>query len=95
MSYLLLTTTGAKSGEPRVSPLVVFRIDGKLLIVAGYGGADVNPAWVVISKINVTTPVFAYGQKPRASSRYSSLRGTSHDWCHRLHDLVSMDGDDV
>jgi deazaflavin-dependent oxidoreductase (nitroreductase family) len=43
---MLLTTTGAKSGEPRVAPLVVFRIDGKLLIVAGYGGADVNPAWV-------------------------------------------------
>jgi deazaflavin-dependent oxidoreductase (nitroreductase family) len=43
---LLLTTTGAKSGKPRVAPLVVFRIDGKLLIVAGYGGADVNPAWV-------------------------------------------------
>jgi deazaflavin-dependent oxidoreductase (nitroreductase family) len=43
---LLLTTTGAKSGRSRVSPLVVFRIDGKLLIVAGYGGADVNPAWV-------------------------------------------------
>jgi deazaflavin-dependent oxidoreductase (nitroreductase family) len=43
---LLLTTTGAKSGEPRVAPLVAFRIDGKLLVVAGYGGADVNPAWV-------------------------------------------------
>jgi len=43
---LLLTTKGAKSGEPRVAPLVVFRVDGKLLIVAGYGGADVNPAWV-------------------------------------------------
>lgn len=43
---LLLTTTGAKSGEPRVAPLVVFRIDDKLLIVAGYGGADVNPGWV-------------------------------------------------
>ncbi|WP_313888662.1 nitroreductase/quinone reductase family protein [Mycolicibacterium sp. CBMA 226] len=43
---LLLTTIGAKSGRPRVSPLVVFRVDGKLLIVAGYGGADVIPAWV-------------------------------------------------
>lgn len=43
---LLLTTTGGKSGEPRVAPLVAFRVDGKLLIVAGYGGADVNPAWV-------------------------------------------------
>jgi deazaflavin-dependent oxidoreductase (nitroreductase family) len=43
---LLLTTTGAKSGEPRVAPLSVRRIDGKLVIIAGYGGADVNPAWV-------------------------------------------------
>jgi deazaflavin-dependent oxidoreductase (nitroreductase family) len=43
---LLLTTTGAKSGQPRVSPLSCKRIDGKLVIVAGYGGADINPAWV-------------------------------------------------
>ena len=43
---LLLTTTGAKSGQPRLSPLSCKRIDGKLLIIAGYGGADVNPAWV-------------------------------------------------
>jgi deazaflavin-dependent oxidoreductase (nitroreductase family) len=43
---LLLTTTGAKSGEPRIAPLSCRRIDGKLLIIAGYGGADINPAWV-------------------------------------------------
>jgi deazaflavin-dependent oxidoreductase (nitroreductase family) len=43
---LLLTTTGVKSGEPRVAPLSVRRIDGKLVIIAGYGGADVDPAWV-------------------------------------------------
>src|SRR3569833_2901480 len=43
---LHLTTTGAKSGQSRVSPLSCKRIDGKLVIVAGNGGADVNPAWV-------------------------------------------------
>lgn len=43
---LLLTTTGAKSGRPRLSPLSCRRVDGKLLIIAGYGGADINPAWV-------------------------------------------------
>src|ERR1700739_3434804 len=42
----LLTTPGAKSGQPRVSPLAYFRIDGKLLIIGSYAGADVNPAWV-------------------------------------------------
>jgi deazaflavin-dependent oxidoreductase (nitroreductase family) len=43
---ILLTTTGAKSGEPRVSPLAYFRIDGKLLIIGSFAGSDVNPAWV-------------------------------------------------
>ena len=43
---LLLTTTGAKSGQPRISPLAYFRIDGKLLIIGSFAGSDVNPGWV-------------------------------------------------
>ena len=43
---LLLTTTGARSGQPRVSPLSCKRADGRLLVIAGFGGLDVNPAWV-------------------------------------------------
>ena len=43
---LLLTTTGAKSGQRRVSPLAYVRIDGKLIIVGSFAGFDVNPAWV-------------------------------------------------
>ncbi len=43
---LLLTTTGAKSGEPRVSPLAFFTIDGRMLIVGSFGGSAKDPAWV-------------------------------------------------
>lgn len=43
---LLLTTTGAKSGRRRVSPLAYFRIDGKLIIIGSFAGAPVSPAWV-------------------------------------------------
>ena len=43
---LLLTTTGAKSGQRRTSPLAYQRIDGKLLIIGSYRGADIDPAWV-------------------------------------------------
>jgi deazaflavin-dependent oxidoreductase (nitroreductase family) len=43
---LLLTTTGAKSGQPRTSPLAYHRVDGKLLIIGSYRGADIHPAWV-------------------------------------------------
>ena len=45
-TLLLLHTTGAKSGKERVNPVMYFRIDGKLLIVGSYAGADVDPAWV-------------------------------------------------
>jgi deazaflavin-dependent oxidoreductase (nitroreductase family) len=45
-NLLLLTTTGAKSGKERISPLAYFRIDGKLIIVGSFAGAPVNPAWV-------------------------------------------------
>ena len=43
---LLLTTTGAKSGEPRLTPLAYFEIDGKLIIVGSKGGYTNSPDWV-------------------------------------------------
>ena len=45
-TLLLLHTVGAKSGEPRVNPVMVFDLDGKLVIVGSFAGADVAPAWL-------------------------------------------------
>jgi deazaflavin-dependent oxidoreductase (nitroreductase family) len=45
-NLLLLSTVGAKSGQQRVNPLAYLRIDGKLLIVGSFRGADFHPAWV-------------------------------------------------
>lgn len=45
-TLLLLHTTGAKSGKQRINPVMTFDIDGKLLIVGSYAGADVDPAWL-------------------------------------------------
>ncbi len=45
MSLLLLTTTGAKSGQPRTTP-VAYSTDGdRLIVVASKGGAPTNPDW--------------------------------------------------
>jgi deazaflavin-dependent oxidoreductase (nitroreductase family) len=44
-TILLLTTTGRKSGERRVQPLIYREIDGKPVIVASKGGAPDHPAW--------------------------------------------------
>lgn len=58
-SLLLLTTTGAKSGEPRTSPLAYATEDGKYVVVASYAGADKNPAWYhnIVANPKVTIEV--------------------------------------
>jgi len=43
---LVLTTTGAKSGQPRLSPLGYLTIDGKTIVFGSYAGAPKDPAWV-------------------------------------------------
>lgn len=45
-TLLLLHTTGAKSGQPRLSPLAYHRIDHMIVIVGSKAGADTNPDWV-------------------------------------------------
>ena len=45
-NLLLLTTTGAKSGQQRLNPTMYFPVDDKIFVVGSYAGADVDPAWV-------------------------------------------------
>ncbi|MDO3403545.1 nitroreductase family deazaflavin-dependent oxidoreductase [Mycolicibacterium neoaurum] len=45
-TLVLLHTVGAKSGQPRLSPLAYLEVDGKALVVGSYAGAPKDPAWV-------------------------------------------------
>lgn len=55
---ILLNHIGAKSGSVRTTPLVSFpQADGRILIVASYGGAPSNPAWYHNVKANPTFDV--------------------------------------
>ncbi|RCG31685.1 nitroreductase family deazaflavin-dependent oxidoreductase [Sphaerisporangium album] len=42
---LLLTTTGARTGKARTSPVLYGRDGGRLLIFASNGGRPAHPAW--------------------------------------------------
>jgi deazaflavin-dependent oxidoreductase (nitroreductase family) len=42
---LLLTTTGAKSGEHRTTPIVHTTDGDRYVVIASYGGAPKHPAW--------------------------------------------------
>lgn len=44
-SLLLLTTTGAKSGQRRTTPLVYLPDSERMVIFASKGGAPTNPDW--------------------------------------------------
>jgi deazaflavin-dependent oxidoreductase (nitroreductase family) len=81
-NLLLLTTTGAKSGQPRVSPLAYFRIDGKLIVIGSFAGADVNPAWVHNLRAHPSAHVES------ATSPRTSPRGN----CHPLNGTNSSPG---
>jgi deazaflavin-dependent oxidoreductase (nitroreductase family) len=43
---VLMTSTGAKSGAPRLNLIGYFDIDGKIYIIGSAAGRDNNPAWV-------------------------------------------------
>ncbi len=44
-TLLLLHTTGAKSGKPRINPLVVIPDGDRIAVIASKGGAPTHPDW--------------------------------------------------
>jgi deazaflavin-dependent oxidoreductase (nitroreductase family) len=54
---LLLHHVGAKSGTPRVNPLMYQADDGRYVIFASKGGAPSNPDWFYNLKANPNTSV--------------------------------------
>lgn len=45
MPVLLLSTTGARTGEPRTTPVVYLRDGDRYVVFASKAGAPENPAW--------------------------------------------------
>src|SRR5512140_3297466 len=59
---LLLHTLGARSGEPRIAPLVYSRDGDRYVIVASKGGAPAHPAWFANLVRNPVVVVEAEGE---------------------------------
>jgi deazaflavin-dependent oxidoreductase (nitroreductase family) len=58
-SLLLLTTIGARSGQPRVAPLAFTRSGEDYVVIASKGGSPGHPDWYhnLVSNPNVTVEV--------------------------------------
>lgn len=57
MSLLLLTTIGAKSGQPRIAPLAYTTDGDHFIIIASKAGAPTNPDWYYNLLANPTVTV--------------------------------------
>jgi deazaflavin-dependent oxidoreductase (nitroreductase family) len=66
---LLLTTTGRRSGEERVHPLIYGRHGNDYLVVASKGGAPSHPAWYLNLEANHEVEVQVMGDKFHARAR--------------------------
>ncbi|OBH92616.1 nitroreductase/quinone reductase family protein [Mycobacterium sp. E2733] len=72
---LLLTSTGARSGEQRVNPVAYFDVDGKIYVVGSAAGRDNNPAWVHNIRANPRVTVEIGSQAPKPATVRELPRG--------------------
>jgi deazaflavin-dependent oxidoreductase (nitroreductase family) len=80
---VILTTTGAQSGQPRTFPVVYTRDGDRLIVVASKGGSDQNPAWYHNLVANPTVTVELPDETYQA--RAVVVEGDEHDRLYRAH----------
>lgn len=66
---LILTTTGRKSGKPRLKPLIFGEEDGRYVVVASQGGAPEHPHWYRNLSASPDVHVQIKGDRFRARAR--------------------------
>ena len=83
---IILHTKGAKSGQPRVTPLVYLPQGDRYLIVASMGGAPTNPAWYhnLVANPEVTVEVGAEKFQAKATVATGAERDRLFDAQARL-----------
>jgi deazaflavin-dependent oxidoreductase (nitroreductase family) len=90
MRLLLLHTTGAKSGRPRVNPLA-YRRDGDHLLVFGTrGGAPKHPAWYHNVRANSRVTVEVGKERFDANARVADADERDRLWDEAKQEIGSF-----
>ena len=77
---LLLTTTGRKSGEERIQPLIYARHGDDYVVVASKGGNPQHPAWYLNLDANPDVEVQVLGDRFPATARTATPEEKSEIW---------------
>ena len=80
---VVMHTIGAKSGEPRVAPVVGFKNDAGWMVVASKGGSPEDPAWYYNLRANPAFEIEALvdGEIATVRTSPSMLASTSNEGC--------------
>ncbi len=74
---LLLHHTGARSGKPRINPMMYLKDGNRYLVFASKGGADINPDWYHNLKAHPDVQI-EVGEET-INVRAEEITGTEHD----------------
>ena len=87
----LLTTTGRKTGEPRVSPLLYLRDGDRVVLVASKAGAATNPMWYLNLKANPRVSVQIKDEVLHLTARDATEAERAQYWPRLLQIYSSFD----
>ena len=76
----LLTTTGRKTGEPRVHPLLYWREGNRIVLIASKGGATNHPMWYLNLKTNPNVTVQIKDEVLNLTARDATDEEREHYW---------------
>jgi deazaflavin-dependent oxidoreductase (nitroreductase family) len=87
----LLTTTGRKSGEPRVSPLLYLREGNRIVLVASKGGSASNPMWYANLKADPKVSVQIKDEVLHLTARDATAEERARYWPKLVEIYSSFD----
>jgi F420H(2)-dependent quinone reductase len=76
----LLTTTGRKTGKPRVSPVLYMREGDRVILGASRAGSDKNPLWYLNLKADPSVSVQIKDEVLRLRARDATAEEREEYW---------------
>ena len=69
LPFMMLTTTGRKTGQRRTTPVLYLQDETGLIVVASFGGNDMHPAWYLNLEQCPEAEVIIKGEHRRVLAR--------------------------
>ena len=79
-NFLLLTTTGRRTGKSRTVPLLYLVDDGAYALVASYGGNPLAPAWLLNIRANPLVKLQIGGTRVNGVARIATAGERARLW---------------